>query len=272
MIFRRRLRPLLGTFVEIGTAPSNGCDSAIELAFAKVKLIEALLSYHSDASDLTKFNMSSGDHVSLASETIDILRLATSLAKETDGLFNPFVGYALEDFGHLPLRAAGQNSIAVGNFKDIEITSTGARKRREIRIVLDGIAKGFAVDLAVAALVEAGIEHGFVNAGGDIRVIDGTHLPVWIRNADGTLGEFVNLSRGALATSSYHRELDPSSPAVLVPDETRIRRSGTWTVTANEAWRADALTKVAAQLGAHELDRLSSQFGGTCVYSTVCAD
>jgi thiamine biosynthesis lipoprotein len=50
---------------------------------------------------------------------------------------------------------------------------TIAFKKDGMGITLDGIAKGFIVDKAVDKLVVNGIEHGLVNAGGDIRTIGG---------------------------------------------------------------------------------------------------
>jgi len=50
---------------------------------------------------------------------------------------------------------------------------TIAFKKDGMEITLDGIAKGFIVDKAVERLMLEGINHGLVNAGGDIRTIGG---------------------------------------------------------------------------------------------------
>ena len=50
---------------------------------------------------------------------------------------------------------------------------TIAFKKDGMGITLDGIAKGFIVDKAVERLILEGINHGLVNAGGDIRTIGG---------------------------------------------------------------------------------------------------
>ena len=40
-----------------------------------------------------------------------------------------------------------------------------------MRIGLGGIAKGYGVDRATAALMRHGVKHGIVNAGGDMKVL-----------------------------------------------------------------------------------------------------
>jgi len=45
------------------------------------------------------------------------------------------------------------------------------RLARRVRLDLGGIAKGFAVDQAIAQLRDAGVVSGSVNAGGDLRVL-----------------------------------------------------------------------------------------------------
>ncbi|NVM24855.1 MAG: FAD:protein FMN transferase [Desulfobacterales bacterium] len=58
---------------------------------------------------------------------------------------------------------------------DAELVSLNGKtiefKRDGMGITLDGIAKGFIVDKAVEKLILNGINHGLVNAGGDIRTI-----------------------------------------------------------------------------------------------------
>ena len=92
---------------------------------------------------------------------------------------------------------------------------------------LGGIAKGYGVDRAVAALRAHGIEHGLVNVGGDLYALgerpDGSAWRVGVRDArDPTrIERTLELSNAAVATSGdyeqffdhagrrYHHLLDP---------------------------------------------------------------
>jgi thiamine biosynthesis lipoprotein len=64
---------------------------------------------------------------------------------------------------------------------------------------LGGIAKGYAIDIAIEALRAAGCWTGLVNAGGDLRVYGRTE-PVMLRYSDGTAAP-VTLNDQALAVS-----------------------------------------------------------------------
>src|SRR5258708_22076766 len=68
---------------------------------------------------------------------------------------------------------------------------------------LGGIAKGFAVDRAVAVLRRHGIRAAVVNAGGDLRAI-GPAVPIHLRDpVDPSVVRFAGmLQDGAIATSS----------------------------------------------------------------------
>ena len=56
-------------------------------------------------------------------------------------------------------------------WRDIELVDgNGVRFARPLRVDLGGIAKGYAVDLAVRTLQELEIDRIAVNAGGDLRI------------------------------------------------------------------------------------------------------
>jgi len=103
---------------------------------------------------------------------------------------------------------------------------------------LDGIAKGFAVDRAVAVLEEHGIAGGAVNAGGDLRLFGDAVEEVHVRPpaAPHTLLRIGPLRNVAVATSGSLTLVDPRRRAVR-------RRGRGVTVSAEDCMTADALTK-----------------------------
>ncbi|MCI0468210.1 MAG: FAD:protein FMN transferase, partial [Beijerinckiaceae bacterium] len=54
----RRLRPLLGTFVEVAVAGAAVADmeAAVEAAFAAIGTVHRLMSFHDEASDVSRLN------------------------------------------------------------------------------------------------------------------------------------------------------------------------------------------------------------------------
>jgi thiamine biosynthesis lipoprotein len=122
---------------------------------------------------------------------------------------------------------------------------------------LDGIAKGFAVDQAVAALQAAGVYAGAVNAGGDLRLFGDQMQDVCVRAPDdeGRLLRIGQTRAAAVATSASALLVDPRGSDAHTPV------AGA-TVIAADCMTADALTKpcmlaperaaqIAAQFGAH---------------------
>jgi thiamine biosynthesis lipoprotein len=138
-------------------------------------------------------------------------------------------------------------------------------------ITLDGIAKGYIVDQAIALLKARGMARVLVEAGGDLSLHglrqDGHPWRVGIHHPRALAGYYQVLeqSNGAMATSGdyeaaftadfrYHHIIDPrtgSSPASL----------SSATVLASNAASADALSTAAMVLGMTEglelLERLA---------------
>ncbi|MBC7683976.1 MAG: FAD:protein FMN transferase [Bdellovibrionales bacterium] len=239
----RRMKPLLGTYVEVAQA-GTGAAGAIEAAFDSIALAQALWSFQDPASELSRLNRSPGAVVPLSASTLRLLRAARAITAASGGAFDCTLGGTLVALGVLPDHG-GAEPLARGGAGDIEIGRGWARLRRPVRITLDGIAKGFAVDLAVRAMRRAGAHGGWINAGGDIRVFGDSVLPVQRRELDGSYRPLGSLRRAAMA-SSRSGARDAAFPAHIIGLGQGTAASGIWTVVAATAWRADALTKVAA--------------------------
>lgn len=266
--YLRRMRPTLGTYVEvgvevgveIGTPMSESATHAIDAAFARIDEVQRSLSFHDPHSELSRLNAAGGQPVPLSWLALKVLRLARAMTRASQGLFNCTVGGALVARGALPDHG-GEAPLQEGVADDIEIHAHHARLRRPVRITLDGIAKGFAVDLAVRELQRHGMNSGWVNAGGDLRAFGDCIVPVRQRGESAARS---GLQNAALATSSA--SADPSFHAVIVDAQGCEVTAGAWSVMARRAWRADALTKVAALANATQRAALIEQLGGRLVH------
>jgi thiamine biosynthesis lipoprotein len=134
--------------------------------------------------------------------------------------------------------------------------SARVRKLAQGWIDLGGIAKGYAVDLAVEALLAAGAKSGCVNAGGDLRVFGAEALPVAVRSAHvPTLAATRLMLRDeAMATSgSYFSSRSHEGRQVSALLDARDARpvvgSRSASVRAPRCVLADALTKVVLATG-----------------------
>ncbi|HEY0588200.1 MAG TPA: FAD:protein FMN transferase, partial [Pseudoduganella sp.] len=240
----RRMRPALGTFVEAGASASAGLP-ALDAAFASLAQAQQRWSFQDPASELSRINGSVGGWVAVHADTVRLLRLARGLMLASGGYFDFTVGGAQVLRGSLPDHG-GLPALERGSADDVELRAGAIRLRRPLRLVVDGIAKGFAVDLACRALRRAGATSGWINAGGDIRVFGDIELPLALRGEDGSIRPCGVLRNAAFASSQVSAARDDSFPADIIGPAGLAPRHGVWSVLARSAWRADALTKVAA--------------------------
>ncbi len=269
----RRARIALGTLVEVGALPGRtGCvQAALAAALEAIDLAQRLWSFHDADSELSRLNARPGEWIVVSRHTLRLLRLAVALMRRSGGRFDITVGGWLVQMGVLPdhaVAAGGPPALIRGEAADIEFSpGRRIRLRRPVRLTLDGIAKGFAVDMAIAALRRGGCRAGWVNAGGDLRVFGPLDLPVQLRGPDDRPTPLGGLRDGAMASSVVvagpNRYVARFPGCIVGPAATPDRTEpGTWTVLARSAWRADALTKVAANTPAAERRAAIERLGG----------
>lgn len=223
----RRARPLLGTIVAISTdAPM----AAVDAAFAAVERVHHLMSAQQSDSDIGRINREAlHGVVRVHSWTYEVLDRALQISACSGGAFD------------IVMPGSG------ARYTDVVLERGGVRLRRSARIDVSGIAKGFAVDLAVDALRANRARAGSVNAGGDLRFFGDWRGPVRIRTP-GDLGAAICLppsGHEAFATSSGY------FGANLNDGRTGACTAIGWSVTvaAADCVIADALTKAVAVLG-----------------------
>ena len=225
-----RLRPLLGTLVAIEVGQANGSDdvSAIEAAFAAVQRVGELMHPTQPGGDLARISAAPiGTSVPVHPWTLEVLRLSRELNRQSQGLFDPCL------------------STAPGRMPDVELHADGVVCRAPVSIDLGGIAKGFAVDVAVAELRRHGCAAGLVNAGGDLRVFGPVPRVFHVRGAAGELIA-VELRDAALAASGPRASAAPAEHRGYYEGVRGMPVAGRFVaITAASAMAADALCKCA---------------------------
>jgi thiamine biosynthesis lipoprotein len=270
------MRALLGTYVEIAAWDLDEArlERAVGAAFAAVALVHRLMSVHSFDSDISKINRTAWRWpIEVHPWTAQTLRWAVLAHQATDGLFDCAMGHELGRWG--VLAGCGFGQAEKGSLADVQVTRAGTvRLARRIGLDLGGIAKGYAVDRAIATLRQAGVRSAIANAGGDLRVMGDDAQPIYIRDPGDTgLARFAGmLSNGAIATSSAVTTTRTwrgrrVSALVRSRDRTPVIDANAYSVVAPRCVVADALTKVVAQTGrtaAPYLDR----FGATVLVTS----
>lgn len=207
MIHRRRAKPLLGTLVEIGVMAETQehADAALAAAFGEIAAVHALMSFHEPASDLGRINASAaGSMIPVDLRTAAVLRAAQTAAEESDHAFDCTIASELVAAGLLPLHAGHETSPGWDGKASWHIEGTNFHKHAPCLLDLGGIAKGYAVDRALAMLLQNGCIEALVNAGGDLRYHGSEAMVVHLRSPGkpDTMPLAVSLYNEALASSA----------------------------------------------------------------------
>lgn len=250
----RRCKPLLGTFVEISIEQEDA-EASMNDAFAEIEKVQNLMSFHHPQSELSKINHQAHlGPIKIDTWTAKILHITQDIHAHSGGLFNCGVGHRLIVAGLLP-NHLNINEHQFGGIEDLYfIDQETISSVRPLCLDLGGIAKGFAVDMAVNALITKGVHSGAVNAGGDLRVFGNIPQIIYLRNPQtpSQLFEIGTLSNGAIATSGlYFAARDKEKSHIVHPfkkTELDVEESflESYSILAKECVYADALTKVLA--------------------------
>jgi len=266
----RRTIPVMGTLAEIAVVARNETAgrAAIDAALKELRFVDRTMSRFQDDSDVGRANrMAHATAVELQPDTARVVAAGLRWAAETSGVFDPCLGRAsqLWDVTHRrrpPAAGAVRDFAGRALYRhlDFEPTTRGARVRfreQEVALDLGGIAKGYAIDLAVKALRRKGIPRALVNVGGDLYALgrseDGDPWRIGVRSpVDPTrLCNRFDLEDAAAATSGdyerffrwrgrrYSHLLDPATGA---PRKTKVHSV---TVVARDCMTADAAATAA---------------------------
>jgi thiamine biosynthesis lipoprotein len=195
---------------------------AVEAAVAEVHRIEAKYSRYRPDSILSRINAAAGSGVPVPvdDETAHLLRFAAQLHDASDGLFDITSGVLRQawDFraGQPPEPAAVRALLPRIGWRHVAFEGDHVYLPiAGMEIDFGGIGKEYAADRAATVLRDTGYGHGYVNLGGDIRLLgpmcDGTPWLLGIAHPrlEGQLAAEVRLGDGALATSGdYERYID----------------------------------------------------------------
>ncbi|GIX34652.1 MAG: FAD:protein FMN transferase [Lysobacteraceae bacterium] len=242
-------RPLLGTLVAIRIIEPGAADpSALEAAMAEIAAIDRAMSFHRPDSELSRINREAVDRPQrLSAPMLRVMRAALALARASRGAFDPSVAGRLVAWGRLPAPPGAPCPDPTASWRDIELGSDGRlRLRRPLWLDLGGIAKGHAVDRAIARLRRAGVRAATVNAGGDLRSFGHRHL-VHVRDpaCPTRTRPLLWLEDAAVATSGGYLDPGARRTALVVPQRgVSTGRHRSVSVCARRAIWADALTKV----------------------------
>lgn len=261
----RRSVPLMGTIAEVQVAHRDAylAEAAIDAAFAELQRVERMMTRFRPDSDIGRVNLgAAADGVAVSAETALVIQSALAWSSVSDGAFDPALGSVSELWDVLhrqepPAEGAVARLASRGLWRRVDLSRVGGSHQvrfndPDVQLDLGGIAKGYGIDRAVAALRAAGIAHGIVTVGGDLYALghapDGAPWQVGVRDPhrlDRLAGRLAVADR-AVTTSGdyeryftwrgvrYHHLIDPRTAA---PRQSPIHSV---TVQGDSAMQADA--------------------------------
>ncbi|MEQ8762784.1 MAG: FAD:protein FMN transferase [Planctomycetota bacterium] len=187
-LVERRLG-VMGTDLQIGAigADTEKLEAAVEAAIAEIRRVEDLMTDWRP-SPLLELNAAAGQGpVSVDPELARLVGRAIEIGRLTEGAFDvtfASVG-SLWSFkkGREKLPEAEEVALALQHVDysalRVDLEKSTVAIPQGSRIGLGGIAKGYGVDRAMAVLLEKGVRHGIVNAGGDLKVLGKKKGQLW---------------------------------------------------------------------------------------------
>lgn len=197
---------------------------------AALDLVVREMSLWEPNSDICRFNaLPAGDAMRLPSAFADVLACALSISDETDGAFDPTLGALVDLWGfgarappsRVPNESDLQGAREASGWRAIHVENNHLTQPGGLAIDLNGVAKGYAVDLLADTARKAGLASYLVEIGGELRGVgvkpDGQ--PWWVElehppgaDAPPILAALCDL---AVATSGDYRRYE-------IIDDTRL--------------------------------------------------
>ena len=226
--------------------------------------------------------LQAGDTAQTTSDLVYLVRLSQELEERSGGHFNPAIGKLIELWGfHTseypvlgppPARDAIQEIIAAApSTSDVVINDENLHSRNPmVQFDFGGIAKGYAVDLAIDLLRQAGHQSAIVNAGGDLRVIgenDGQPWRIGVQAPDGSVAGVIEVSGDfAVFTSGNHTRFREDAgerfPHILDPRTGwPVDAIASATVIADDGVTADAAATALVVAGPNEWTEVARNMG-----------
>jgi len=247
----------MATTISVTVPDDKRAGDAVRIVSDTFGEVDRDMSEWKAGSPLAEVNRLAGvEPVKVPPDLLDLVERSIRLAEITNGAFDPTWAalWGVWDFKaehpRVPDDAAIERATALIDYRQIEIdrdASTLYLPRKGMKIGLGGIAKGYALDLTVQRLHDAGFNDFVITGGGQVYASgtkDGRPWCVGVRDPRGPPDDsfgIVELSDASLSTSGdyerffiidgvrYHHILDPRtgrpadsprSVTVLCPDAT----------------------------------------------------
>jgi thiamine biosynthesis lipoprotein len=133
-----------------------------------------------DASELSRFNaLSAGESINLSPHFNAVLDCALRIADDTEGAFDPTLGALVDLWGfgakpparNVPTDDELQTALNASGWRKLKPDGAKLVQPGGLRLDLNGIAKGFAVDEAAQIVSASGVPSFLIEIGGELKSV-----------------------------------------------------------------------------------------------------
>jgi thiamine biosynthesis lipoprotein len=270
---------------------ADAATTAAQDAFSRVHALNGILSDYDPESELRRLCDTAGEGkaIHVSAELWKVLEHAQQASRRSDGAFDVTVGPVVRLWRRarrqkeLPAPQALRRAEDLVGYKNLRLDADHQAVellKKGMQIDLGGIAKGYAMDEALAVLQRHGITRALVEAGGDMRLGDpppgraGWRVGIPpLDNPQAKPRSYLELSCVAVSTSGdivqyveiagkrYSHIVDPRTGMALT-DHCRVMVVGPTGIA------ADAITKAVGVLGPEKGLKLIDETPGMAVMVT----
>jgi thiamine biosynthesis lipoprotein len=282
-------RSIMDTTVTVTVLGPNEIKAheSIDKAFGRIEYVDGLMNTYDNNSELSLLNRQ-GYITDTNPDLIYVVDRSRYYSETSHGAFDVSI-LPLLDLWKSKFSPGGTYTAPEGdeinetlrlvNYSAIRVDNNNITLEKNMMLTLGGIAKGYAVDLAVESLIEDKVEAGFVNAGGDGRYIghkgEGIPWKVGLQNPEKSndVVAVMDLEDMAVATSgNYERYFNETARVSHISDpRTGYPSQGliSATVIAGTAMDADAFATALFVMGEKDgMEMIEELEGVECLIIT----
>lgn len=183
---------IMGTTIhtEVWHADEQIAREVAELVLETMREVNQRMSPYIKSSELSVINSKAASTIlPISDQLYSVIDRSIYYSNISQGAFDitfASVGYLYDYRNEVrPSKTEIQQQLTGINYKFIKLDDTQPKKtihftHDNVRIDLGGIAKGYAVDLAVERAYQQGVEHILVTAGGDTRILGDRRGRPWV--------------------------------------------------------------------------------------------
>jgi len=213
-------------------------ERALDRAIERMRSVDSLCNRYDPDSELSRINRRAGaGWTAVSTDMAELLHRSMEISEITQGCFDPTIGVLMDRYGFgrkdsldLPSAADLRQLLQRVDYRLLQVRGDSVRLLQPGMLIdLGGIAKGFAMDKAMACLTEFGVTDCQIDVGGEVSTLatglTAGRRKIYIRDPrqrDQFYGRFP-MDQGCVATSGdyerfllyrgerWHHLLDPAT-------------------------------------------------------------